>query len=402
MDREINVVVVGGGIVGSCAALFLARSGADSVTVVERDMTFERSSTARSASAIRQQFHLGINVAMSHFGYEFFNDLSSYLPAGARADIGFVERGYLVLATREATARLVQAHTRQVENGAQVELLQREELGQRFPWLKLDDLGAATFGTGGEGWFEPLDALAAVSRAAMAAGATYVEREVVGVDISGRRVRGVELNEGTSIGCSVVVNAAGPAAGAVAGMVGEVAPVEGRKRTVFLFRPKTPVEDVPNVVDPTVAGRGMYLRPYEDVFMAVTAPSPEKDPATTDLEPDDYLFDEVLRPALAARVQGFEDVDVVRTWAGHYELNSFDQNAIIGPHSDVEGFYFACGFSGHGMMHAPAAGRGIAELVTRGGYESLDLSPFSVDRIARGERLDDIQPSESRRHKAGI
>jgi glycine/D-amino acid oxidase-like deaminating enzyme len=136
--------------------------------------------------------------------------------------------------------------------------------------------------------------------------------------------------------------------------------------------------------------------------MAVTAPPPERDAATPDLEPDTYLFDEVIRAALARRVSGFEDTELVRAWAGHYEMNTFDQNAIVGPHTDVEGFWFACGFSGHGFMHAPAAGRGIAELVTRGRYETIDLSPFSPARIARGERLDDVQPSEAREEAAGV
>lgn len=402
MQAHDNIVVVGGGIIGSCTALFLARAGAGSVMVIERDLAYRAASTTRSASAIRQQFHLGINVAMSHFGYRFFTELSAYLPEGEDADIGFVERGYLVLATPDATKRLAIAHQRQVENGAQVELLERDQLIQRFPWLKVDDIGAATFGTAGEGWFDPIKALDVVRRAATAAGVRYLEGEVVDVDRKEDRVSGARLASGRSIDCSVVVNAAGAGAARVAAMVGDPVPVEGRKRTVFLFRPKTPVEGLTNIVDPTVAGRGLYMRPYEDVFMAVTAPPPERDPDTTDLEPDDYLFDEVIRPALAQRVHGFEEVDVVRRWAGHYELNTFDQNAIIGPHPDVHGFYFACGLSGHGVMHAPAVGRAIAELVTGDDYRSLDLSMFSVDRIAREEPLDDIQPSEVRTEKAGI
>ncbi len=83
-------------------------------------------------------------------------------------------------------------------------------------------------------------------------------------------------------------------------------------------------------------------------------------------------------------------------------MSTFDQNAIIGAHGEIDGFYFACGLSGHGVMHAPAVGRGIAELVVEGAYRSLDLSVFSVDRIRRGKPLDDIQPSEARRQRAGI
>ncbi len=392
MSERTDVVVVGGGIVGSCCGLFLARAGLR-VAVVEKDPTYERASTTRSASAIRQQFHLGVNVAMSRFGYEFYSALE---------DVGFVARGYLVLATHDAIARLDAAHRNQVAHGAQVELLDERTLRARFPWLKGRDVGAATFGTGGEGWFDPVAALAQVRSAATEAGAVYVTGEVNGIDRRGGRVERVRLRRGTAIECRHIVVAAGPGAAAVAALAGVEIPVEPRKRTVCVFRPRERIEDFPNLVDPTVAGRGLYVRPYEDLYMAVTAPPPERDPATFDLEPDVYLFDEVIRDALARRVRGFEDAELVRAWAGHYEMNTLDQNAIVGAHPGVDGLWFACGFSGHGVMHAPAAGRGIAELVGGGRYETIDLSPFSFERIARGRRLDDVQPSEARVETAGI
>lgn len=402
MEQRADVVVVGGGIVGSCTALFLARAGAGRVAVVERDPSYERSSTARSASAVRQQFHLGVNVAMSRFGYDFYTRLAEHLPEGVASDVGFVDRGYLVLATPDALPRLETGHRRQLANGAEVALLGNEELRERFPWLLGDDIGAATFGTGGEGWFDPMSALHAVRTGAAAAGATFVEDEVTGIDLVGGRVSGARLRSGAVISCDALVNAAGPGAAAVAAMAGGTIPVEPRKRTIFVFRPRERVEDLPNVVDPTVAGRGLYLRPYGDDYMAVVSPPPERDPATLDVEPDLYLFDEVIRDAVAHRIRGFDDVEVVRAWAGHYEMNTFDQNAIIGEAPTVSGYYFACGFSGHGVMHAPAAGRGVAELLTTGGYETIDLSPFGLGRIAAGEPLDDIQPSEVRQEKAGI
>ena len=402
MRESTEVASVGGGIVGTCTALFLARAGVENVTVIERDLSFERSSTTRSAAAIRQQFHLAVNVAMSHFGYDFFTNLSSFLAEVSETDIAFENRSYLVLATADALDRLRTAHENQVRQGAQTELLDLAELSRRFPWLKSDDLGGATFGTAGEGWFDPRRALDVLRAGAEALGVAYVEDDVVGIDVSAGRVQGVRLASGGALRSPVVVDAAGASAAEIARMVSLSIPVEGRKRTVHLFRPKRPVDGVPNVVDPTVAGRGMYLRPYEDAFMVVTAPTPERDPDSRDLKPDTYLFDEILRDALARRVHGFEDVEVVGGWAGHYELNTYDQNALIGGHAAVDGFYLACGFSGHGVMHAPAAGRGIAELVTEGRYTTIDLSPFSVERIAKGERLDDIQPSEKRDQKAGI
>lgn len=388
MRSRAEVVVVGGGIVGSCVAWFLTRAGRE-VVVVERDPTYERSSTARSAAAIRRQFHLGVNVAMSGFGYDFYSALG---------DVGFVERGYLVLATAEGVPRLEAAHRNQLENGASVDLLQGDALHERFPWLKGEDVAAATFGTAGEGWLDPVTALTKVREGS---GAEVVHDELTGIDGEGGRVARVVLRERGTIECEHVVDAAGAGAGAVAELAGITIPVEPRKRTVCVFNAPR-IDGFPNLVDPTVAGRGLYVRPYGDLYMAVTAPPPERDPATRDLEPDVYLFDEVIRDALARRVRGFENAELVRAWAGHYEMNTFDQNAIVGAHPDVDGLWLACGFSGHGFMHAPAAARGIAELITRGRYETIDLSGFSLSRIAEGRRLDDVQPSEARAEGAGI
>lgn len=402
MTETRGVGIVGGGIVGSAIAYFLRELAyGEPVTVYEPDPSYENTSTFRSAAAIRQQFNLAINVAMSRFGADFFAELDTRLRARG-GSIGFSSVPYLMLAAESGFGRLREAHKRQVEVGADVELLDRLELSTRFAWLNVADLGGATLGRSGEGWFDPRAALGALRDLATGSGAEYVQAKVVSMEVSEGSVLSVGLSDGSSQRHDWFVDAAGPHAAQVARLAGVDLPVEARKRTAFVFSSRAQVPQVVQIVDPTVEGRGVYLRPFGDGFMAVTSPPPEKDPEDFGFEPHEELFEDVVRPALAHRIPAFRDLELVDMWAGHYEMNTLDQNAVIGSHPELENLVFACGFSGHGVMHAPATGRGIAELITRGAYETLDLTPFSYERVRENKPLDDIQPSEARITQAGL
>ena len=402
MTNNPGVGIVGGGIVGSAIAYFLREVGYSApVTVYEPDPSYETTSTFRSAAAIRQQFNLGINVAMSRFSAGFYSELDQRL-RGRGSDIGFSSVPYLILAAKGGFDRLREAHARQVEVGADVDLLHARDLLQRFPWLNVDDLDGATVGRSGEGWFDPRAALRALRELALSVRVDYVEAKIIGMRRSEGRITAVELDDGRVAEHDWAVDAAGRHAAHVARFAGVDLPVEARKRTAFVFSSAGVVPQEVQMVDPTVENRGLYVRPYGDGFMAVTSPPPDEDPEDFGFEPHAELFDGVIRPALARRVPAFADIALEDMWAGHYEMNTLDQNAIIGTHPDVSNLVFACGFSGHGVMHAPAAGRGVAELIVDGAYSSLDLAPFSYDRIARGEPLDDIQPSEPRITRTGL
>jgi FAD-dependent oxidoreductase domain-containing protein 1 len=373
------------------------------VVVLEPDPSYARASTPRSASAIRTQFHLGANVTLSRFGYNFYRRPEEYLSVnGEPVDLNFEDCPYLVLAAPEGVSRLRNAQVQQVKHGAQVSFLTVEALVEHLPWLRPDGIGAGTLGAGGEGWFDPRRALAALRRKATSLGVTFLPHRAVAMDIGSGRVERVHLDDGNSLEVDSVVNAAGAQAGRIAALAGVVLPVESRKRTAFVFHADAPPTGFVNLVEPLPDGRGMYVRPYKAGFMAVTSPHPAQDPETVNLDVDQTLFEEVLRPALARRVRGFERVTLVDAWAGHYELNTFDQNAVIGPHPDIRNLVFACGLSGHGVMHAPGIGRGVAELLLGGRYTTLDLSTFRFERLLEGVRLDDVQPSEQREHAAGI
>lgn len=384
-----RIAIVGGGVIGSAIAYFTLADPAftGEVVVIERDPTYARASSALSASSIRQQFSTPVNIAIGRFGVEFLRRAGDLLEAGGeRPDVGFVEPGYLFLASARGIATLQANHAVQRAHGADVALLDRDALRTRFPWLTTGDLEAASLGRSGEGWFDGYALLQALRRKARALGARYVAAAATGFDTAGERIAAVRLDDASAIPCSVVVNAAGPWARHVADWAGVDLPVHARRRCVFAFTCPTPIQSCPLVVDVS----GVWFRPEGRGFICGVAPDERDDLDDLPLDVDHALFEARIWPALAARVPAFEAVRVNSSWAGYYEYNSFDQNGIVGPHPRVTNFVLVNGFSGHGIQQAPAVGRGVAELIVHGAYRTLDLGALGFERIAAGRPLREL------------
>jgi len=389
--RRADVVIVGGAIVGSSVATFLAQrpDWRGHIVVIERDPTYRTSSTALSAASIRQQFSTPVNIEISRFGIGIIRDPAAWL--GVRGEpapeIGFVEGGYLFLATSAGMATLEHNHAVQRAHDVPVALLGPTELQRRFGWLRVDDLAGGSLGTAGEGWFDAYALLQAFRRKARSLGVEYVTGEVVGLERDGPRMVAATLADGTRIDADWIIDAAGPRAAEVALMAGLALPVRPRKRFVYHFDCRTAVAPAPLTIDPT----GVYFRPEAPAYIGGYSPrAGEPDPDTLDLDVDRRPFEEVVWPALAHRVPAFEAVRLLDAWAGHYEVNTLDHNAVVGPHPDVANFLFANGFSGHGLQQAPAVGRGLAEWIAAGRYETLDLAPLGYARLVRNEPLREL------------
>ena len=392
MSREehADVVVIGGAIVGSSVATFLAsRPDFDGrIVVVERDPSFRTSSTTLSAASIRLQFSTPLNIAISRFGLEVIRSPESWLSVDGEApDVGFVENGYLFLATDAGLATLERNHAVQRALDVPVLLLTPAELRARFAWINADDLAGASLGTADEGWFDAHALLQGFRRRARALGVEERTDEVTGLEVDGSRVAGVRLADGARIGADWVVNAAGPRASMVAAMAGIELPVRPRKRNVYHFAAAASLGAAPLTIDPS----GVYVRPEGPNFLAGSSPhGDDPDPDTFDLAVDRAAFESVVWPVLAHRIPAFDRLRLLDAWAGHYEVNTVDHNAIVGPHPELENLLFANGFSGHGLQQAPAVGRGLAEWIATGRYETLDLSALGFGRIARGEPVREL------------
>lgn len=364
-------------------AYFLRSVGfAGTITVVERDPSYQYSSTALSAASIRTQFGTPVNIRMSLFGAEFIRTLKKRF--GSSADIGFVERGYLILGGAGTEAQRRSAAAMQRAEGAEIVVLAPSEARARYPWINVDDVEVATTAERHEGWFDAWSLLSLVRSAARDQGVNYIHAVADDLVVTGAKVSGVRLSDGTVLAADWCVNAAGPSSARLVAGLGIRLPVSPRKRTVFSIRAPLEQTNFPMLFD----NSGAWIRPEGAGFICGIAPTADNDPdATGDFEPDHALLESALWPALAHRIPALEQLRVERAWAGHYEVNKLDHNGIIGAHDEISNLIFATGFSGHGVMHAPATGRGVAELIATGAYQSIDLSPLGFDRIRRGHAL---------------
>ena len=374
-----DVIIIGGAIVGSSVAYYLREEGfSGSIAVIERDPQFTHAATTLSCASIRQQFSISENIRLSQFTLGLFRRLKEEF--GADADIGFREGGYLILASEEGMPVLSANHAVQRAEGADIVLEDAAALECRFAWLSTEGIAGGAFGRTGEGWFDAHAYLQLFRKALKSRRIDLITAAVTGIERSGSRVLAVNLDNGDRLEGEIVVNAAGPNAGAVSGLAGIALPVEPRKRSVFVFEARDKFADMPLLVDPS----GVYVRPEGSVYITGGADPEETDgPADpTDFEPDWAQFEEIIWPVLATRIPAFEAIKATRAWAGHYDYNVLDQNAIIGPHPEIANFFFANGFSGHGLQQAPAVGKALAELIVHGAYRSIDCSALGYDRIA--------------------
>ncbi len=389
-----HVVIIGGGAIGSSIARYLTRPELQAarpcrVTVLERDFSYARASSALSASSIRQQFSTAVNMAISAYGIGVLRRAAHELavPGEPPPSIGLHEGGYLYLATGAGEGTLRDNHAVQRAAGADVALLRPDALQARFPWLSTDGLTLGSLGLSGEGWFDGYSLLQALRAQARAQGARYVQAEAVGFEVvKGRSrlsIKRVQLSNREQIEGDWFVNAAGPWARAVAAWAGIDLPVFARRRTVFHVTCPEPLPGCPLLIDPS----GIWLRPEGTGFITGFAPQgPDADDLPLD-EPEHAAFEDFVWPRLAERIPAFEALRLHRAWAGYYEMNTFDHNAIVGPHPMCDNLLFANGFSGHGLQQAPAVGRGLAEWIAHGSYQTLDLSPLAWARVLEGRPL---------------
>jgi FAD-dependent oxidoreductase domain-containing protein 1 len=375
---KYDVVVIGGGAIGSCVAYFLRmHKKACSVCVIEKDMSYQLASTPRASGGVRQLFSKPQNIAMSQFTLDIISRFKETLSVdGECPDLNWRQQGYLFIMSHRAIRILADNINIQKANGVDAQFLDASDLKRKFPSMRTEDLGGGVYSPK-DGWLDPSAFLQAFKKKAQSIGAKYIQQEVTAIESTGPSGFTVKLAAGESIECSYVVNAAGAWAAEIGDMVGMKLPISPMKRYESYFESSNKIEPLPYVKDLD----RLAFRP-EGAGYSGGVPN-TNEPRGYDFEVDHSYFDRIVWPALAHRFPAFESTKVGRTWAGLYDQNEFDGNPIIGPWTGkMENFLVAAGYSGHGLMHAPATGRALAELILDGRYNALDLSPLGYERIA--------------------
>lgn len=385
-----DVVIVGGAMLGSSVAWFTA-SNPDfngKILVVEKDPTYEFTSTVHTNSCMRQQFSNEVNIRVSQFAAEFVKNFRDFMGGDERVPQPALQSfGYMYLADNAEFAQTLKDSQKIQESlGAGTKYMTRDEIARDYPFYHLDDIVGANHNLIDEGYFDGNTLFDWWKRSAREHGVEYLTNEVVAMTKSanGAKIESVTLASGEIIACGTVVNCSGPRGARTAKMAGIDIPVEPRKRYTFIFDAAEPLDrDLPLTIDPS----GVHMRSEGSYYLAGCPP--DDDPAVDfdDFVQDHSIWEEKVWPIIATRVPAFERVKLINSWAGHYAFNTLDQNAIIGPHTNVSNFLFANGFSGHGFQQSPAMGRGISEHIIYGEYRALDLSPFGYGRIERGEKF---------------
>ena len=390
-NRSYDVVIVGGAMMGASAAWFLSddKDFDGKVLVVDRDLSYENTSTMHTSSCMRQQFSGELNVRISQFAADFVKNLPRYMGNDDRVPkLSIRSFGYMYLADNEGFADVLRESQKvQLDAGAATQLMTPDQIKEAYPFYNVDDIVLGSINLIDEGFWDATAVFDWWRRSARERGVEYIENEVVAItkNAAGTRVQSVTLKSGEVIACGQVLNASGPRAARTAQMAGIAVPVEPRKRFSWIFSAAEPLDrDLPLTIDPS----GVHVRENGGGTYQCGGHS-DIDPA---VDPDDFIMDHTIWenhiwPILATRIPQFEAIKVTSEWAGHYAYNTFDQNAILGPHMEVENFFFLNGFSGHGLQQSPAMGRGTAEIMVHGAYKTLDMTQFHFDRIPAGRKI---------------
>ena len=372
-----DIVIIGGGIIGSSVAYHLARDGrAGTIAVIERDITYSEAATPRGSGGIRQLFSLPENIEMARYGLDFYKQFDQTMSSkGDQISISFRRQGYLFVSDAGNEKVMEQNFHNQQKMGVKAQLLDNTNLEQLFPSIYNNDVKLAVYSPD-DAWIDAYSALNGFKSKARELGVTYVSKEISSANIQNKKIKSLKCAEGPTVRGEVFILATGAWSGEIAKYFDVNIPVEPMSRESYFFRCDKEIEPLPFIKTET----DLAFRPEGNGFTGGMPDWSVKGGWNWELSPT--RFEDTVWPSLAHRIPAMKTIKLERSWRGHYARNNLDYNAIIGPWAaNPHNLLIATGFSGHGIMHAPATGLAISELVLEGRYKTIDLTRFGTERV---------------------
>jgi len=374
--RTADIVIIGGGVMGASAAYHLAKSGAKNILLLEKEEYFGTGATGRCAGGVRYQFSTEINIRLSLQSLPMIERFKEELGQA----VNYIQCGYLLVATNEIEARKFEHNARLQNNlGVRTQLLSGDQVRARLPLMNFDDALAGTFNQK-DGVVDPNSIVMGYVNAAQKMGVTTVTgAEVTGITVRGGEVTEVQTSRGR-IKTRMILNAAGPWAGLIGKMAGVEIPISPIRRQMFTTTSLKEIpDDFPFVID---FARSLYF--HREGGGLLIGMSNQNETAGFDQNVDEN-FELVNLEAAIERMPLVKNAGRKAHWAGLYEVTP-DAHPIFGS-TDIKGFLVCAGFSGHGFMHGPIAGKLMSEYILNGNFSSVDVSSLDLRRFEEGRLI---------------
>ena len=389
MAQTADVVLIGGGIIGASIAYHLRQDGfSGRILVIERDTTYARAATPMSLGGIRQLYGVPSNIQMARYSLQFYERFDEVMSGEwGRAQAHFHQRGYLLLLDDQNRDAWVQRYEVQRQMGVEVEMLPPGQVHELFPYLYVGDVAYALFSQR-DGYVNPRGALQGFVERSRELRCTWLQDEVIGFKPASGQTFNVQTRMAGDISTAALVIVSGAWAQHVAGLAGISLPVQPvRRQACYVTLPRPLGYKLPMVIDRSDVH---FRHDTETDNHLIVSYIIRDEPPGFNFDWDSAQFEAHILPTLRRRLPADGDVQLQRGWAGHYAVTP-DENPILGPHPELRGLFMATGFSGHGVMLAPASGKVLSEIIRLGRYETLDATPYRLERYATGDLISDPQ-----------
>ena len=389
MAQAADAVLIGGGILGASIAYHLRQDGfSGRLLVIERDTTYARAATSLSLGGIRQLYGVRCNIAMARYSLQFYERFDEKMSgAWGVSQAHFHQRGYLLLLDAQEREAGLRKYEVQRQMGVEVEVLPPQEVHELFPHLYVDDVACAIYSRR-DGYLNPRGALQGFVERSRELHCTWLQDEVIGFAPASARTFTVQTHSAGAISTPVLVVVSGAWTEHVAGLAGIKLPVVPiRRQACYVTLPQTLGYKLPMVIDSSDVH---FRHDTETDDHLIVSYIVRDEPPGFNFDWDSAQFHAHILPTLRRRLPSCGNVQLQRGWAGHYAVTP-DENLILGTHPEYPGLFLAVGDSGHGVMLAPAIGKAPSEVIRLGRYETLDATPYRLERFATGDLIIDPQ-----------